>query len=244
MKFRLLLMLLLCARTAVAQEVSTAVVPVVGSVLGATMIRWKTDVELVNDTGRPTDVALELPLAPGLAEFFVTMSPGQTLRFPDIAQAFQLDHVLSPLRVTTSGRRTVTVRARVYALRDGEPPSPSQPLTVFVGPSFFPTRVLDNLAFSEEFRTNIGLVNFGEREAEFVLGLQRIPGRTIAVSRVGVRAGGMSHMSIQSLFPLITEGSGFNVVVETASRDTYAYASVIESSNHAGRFVAPRVGLR
>lgn len=244
MRVRLLLPLLLCARIAAAQETSTAVVPVVGSVFGATMVRWKTDVELVNDTGRPTDVALELPLAAGLAEFFVTMSPGQTLRFPDIAQAFQLDHVLSPLRVTTSGRRTVTVRARVYAVRGGGEPSPAQPLSVFIGPSFYPTRVLDNLAFSDEFRTNIGLVNFGEREAEFVLGLQRIPGRTIAVSTVRVRAGGMAHMSVQSLFPLITEGTGFNVVVETAARDTYVYASVIESANHAGRFVAPRVGLR
>lgn len=244
MRCRLLLALLLAAGSAAAQDVATAVVPAVGSVFGATMIRWKTDVELVNDTGREVVVALELPLAPGIAEMATTLSPGQRMRFPDVAQAFGLEHVLSPLVVRTLGRRSVTVRATAYAIRDGQEPSPPQPLSVFLGSSYFPTRILDGLAFSEDFRTNIGLVNFSEREAEFVLALQRIPGRTIAVSRLRVRAGGMAHASIQSLFPLITEGSGFSVVVETAARDTYVYASVIESASHAGKFIAPRVGLR
>ena len=244
MRVRLFMALLLAAGSMAAQEVSTAVVPVTGSVFGATMIRWKTDVELINDTGRATDVALELPLAPGLAEFAVTMAAGQTLRFPDIAQAFSLDDVLSPLRVTTSGRRSISVRASVYAIREGGEPSPMQPLSVFIGSPFAPSRVLDGLAFSQDFRTNIGLVNLGNREAEFVLALQRIPGRTMAVSQVRVHAGGIMHASIQSLFPLITDGSGFNVVVETSARETYVYASVIESATQAGRFIAPRPGAR
>lgn len=242
MRARLFMMLLLAAGTLTAQEVSTAVVPVVGSVFGATMVRWRTDVELINDTGRATDVALELPLAPGLAEFAVTMAAGQTLRFADIAQAFSLDRVLSPLRVTTSGRRSISVRASAYAIREGGEPSPVQPITVFIGSPFHPSRVLDGLAFSTDFRTNIGLVNLSNRDADFVLALQRLPGRTMAVSQVRVSAGGMLHASIQSLFPLITEGSGFNVIVETASRETYVYASVIESSSHTGRFVSPRPG--
>jgi len=244
MRVRLFMLLFLAAGSVAAQKISTAVVPVVGSVFGATMVRWKTDVELVNDTGRATDVALELPLAPGLAEFAVTMAAGQSLRFPDIAQAFSLEHVLSPLRVTTSGRRSVSVRASVYAIRDGGEPSPTQPLSVFIGSPFHPSRVLDGLAFSEEFRTNIGLVNLSDRDADFVLALQRLPGRTMAVSQIRVRAGSMAHASIQSLFPLITEGSGFNVIVETGARDTYVYASVIESTTHTGRFISPRPGAR
>lgn len=244
MRARFFMTLLLTAGSLAAQEVSTAVVPVVGSVFGATMVRWKTDVELVNDTGRAADVALELPLAPELAEFAVTMAPGQTLRFPDIAQAFSLDDVLSPLRVTTSGRRSISVRASVYAMREGGEPSPPQPLSVFIGSPFHPSRVLDNLAFSTDFRTNVGLVNLSDREADFLLALQRLPGRTIAVSQIRVRAGGMMHASIQSLFPLITEGSGFNVIVETGARDTFVYASVIESASHSGRFVSPRPGSR
>lgn len=238
------LAVLLSAAGSAAQDVASALVPVVGSVFGATMVHWKTDVEIANDTGLPVDVALELPCAPEQPVILLTLEPGQSQRFTDIAaQAFGLDNVLSPLRVRTAGRRSVRVRASVYAMRDGDSFfSEPQPLAVYVGPSFHPTRVLDGLAFSELFRTNIGLVNFAETDAMFVLALQRIPGRTIAMSPVVVAPGGIVHTSIQSLFPLITRGSGFSVVVETLTPETYVYASVIESETHAGRFVAARVG--
>ena len=246
MKCRVLLVLLALAGTSAAQEVATAVVPVVGNVFGATMVHWKTDVEIINDTGLPTDVALELPCAPDQPILLLTLAAGQSQRFTDItAQAFGIEHVLSPLRVTTSGRRSVSVRATAYAMRDdGSFFSPLQPLGVYVGPSFHPTRVLDGLAFGEDFRTTIGLVNFGERDADFLLALQRIPGRTLAVSRIRVASNGIVHSSIQSLFPLITDGGGFSVIVETLAPETHVYASVIESAEHAARFVPPRIGLR
>ena len=236
---------LAAALPAAAQEVATAVVPVAGSVFGATMVRWKTDVEIVNDTGQDVDFSMEMPLSPELAEMAASLPRGAVVRYPDVAgQLFGIDNILSPLVVRTFGRRSVTVRASVYAIRNDGQPSPPEPVAVAFGSSYYPVRVLDGLAFSEEYRTNIGLVNFGERDADFVLALQRIPGRSIAVSPVRVRAGSMIHMSIQSLFPLITSGSGFAVVVETPFPETYAYASVIESATHTGRFVAPRVGLR
>lgn len=237
---------LILAVPAAAQEVATAVVPVVGSIFGATMVHWRTDVEIVNDTGLPVDVALELPCAPEQPLILLTLAAGQSQRFSDIiGQAFGLEQVLSPLLVTTGGRRSVSVRASAYAMRDGGSfISPLQPIGVYVGPSFHPTRVLDGLAFSEDFRTNIGLVNLGSKDADFVLALQRIPGRTIALTRMRVHAGGITHSSIQSVFPLITEGSGFSVIVETLSPETHVYASVIESATHTGRFVAPRIGLR
>jgi len=244
MRIRLLVVLFLAAGPLAGQESATAIVPVVGSVFGATMVRWRTDVEIVNDTGQTVDVAIELPLAPESPVIVLTLGPGQLQRFTDIiGQAFGLDHALSPLRVTTAGRRSVTVRAAAYASRETEL-FPAQPLAVYIGSTFFPSRVLDNLAFSDDFRTNIGLVNMGEHDAHVVLALQRIVGRTIAVSHVRVPANSILHDSIQSLFPLITKGDGFSVVVETASRDTLVYASVIESANQAGKFIAPRVGLR
>jgi hypothetical protein len=246
MSCRLLLILLLTAGTSAAQEVSTAIVPVVGSVFGATMVHWKTDVEIINDTGRALDVGVEMPCAPGSPAIVLTLGAGETQRFTDITgQAFGIDQVLSPLRVTTEGRRSVTVRANVYAIRDGSPElSPVQSLGVYTGQAYAPTRILDNLAFSDAFRTNIGLVNLGEHDADFILALQRIPGRIMAVSRLRVNAGSMVHDSIQSLFPLISEGNGFSVVIETPARETYVYGSVVESANHAGRFVPARVGSR
>lgn len=242
--FRISVLLLLLAAAAGAQETSTTIVPVVGSVRGPATIEWKTDVEIINDTAFDTDVALELASAPGAPAIILSLAPGQVQRFTDIAgQAFGLASVLSPLRITTAGRRPVTVRATAYAIR-GDGISPAQPIDIYLAESYYPIRILDGLAFSEEYRTNIGLLNFGERGADFVLALQRIPGRNLAVVHAYVPAGALIHTSIQSIFPLITEGTGFSVVVETPFRETYIYASVIRSEDDAGTFIPQRVGVR
>src|SRR5688500_4197531 len=141
MKFRLLIGFLLFAATARAQNTATTVVPVVGSVFGPTMIRWLTDVELVNETGLEVDVALELPAGAGSPMVAFTLSPGQSQRFTDIVgQAFGLDSALSPLRITTAGRRALTVRAQAYAIRGGEI-SPPQTIVTYGADTYFPVRV-------------------------------------------------------------------------------------------------------
>lgn len=241
---RLLMLLALVAASAAAQEVTTTIVPVAGSVVGAGMVQWKTDVEIINDTAFETDVAIEMPAAPAAPVMILTLAPGQIQRFTDIVgQAFGLPSALSPLRITTAGRRALTVRAHAYPLTGTEPP-PMQPIAVFTGDVSYPVRVLDNLAFSNELRTNIGLLNFGDAPAVFVLALQRVPGRNLAVAHVAVDAGGLVHSPIQSIFPLITKGVGFSVVIESSMPLTYVYGSVIESPSHAAEFITPRIGAR
>lgn len=241
--YRLLFAVLLsCAMPARAQSVSTTIVPVVGNVIGVPG-RWLTDVEIANSGSVDVDVALELPAAPAASPLFFTLSPGQVQFFPDIVgQAFGLPAALSPLRITTNNRRGVAVRAQAYPML--RPDAPRQPLDVYNGEVWFPVRVLDGLAFSESYRTNIGLVNLGTAPADFTLALQRVPGRNVAITHVQVAPDSMTHTAIQALFPLITEGSGFSVVVESGTRDTYVYASVIESLTSAAKFVTPRVGAR
>jgi hypothetical protein len=237
-------LLFLLAASAGAQEVSTVIVPVAGNIIGPESIRWMTDIELSNDTALDLDVAIELSAAPDAPAFFLTLAPGQSQRYSDlVGQAFGIDGTLSPLRITTGGRRPVTVRAHAYALR-GLERSPLQPIDIYSTDTYFPLRVLDGLEFSDDRRTNIGLVNFGDQDVDFVLHVQRIAGRDIAVTPVRVRAGSMVHTSIQSLFPLIAKGSGFSVVVETGARDTHVYASVIENETNGARFIAPRLGSR
>ncbi|HEX8252453.1 MAG TPA: hypothetical protein VF846_04820, partial [Thermoanaerobaculia bacterium] len=155
--------------------------------------------------------------------------------------AFGMPSALSPLRITSSSRRGVTVRAQAYPMRD---PTAVQPIDVYQADVWFPVRVLDGLAFTDAFRTNVGLVNLGETTADFLLALQRVPGRNVAVTHVRVGADSMAHVSIQSLFPMITAGTGFSIVVETSARQTYVYGSVIESETSAARFVTPRIGMR
>jgi hypothetical protein len=236
------------AQQARAEQVTgsyaTAIVPVVGNLFGIGMARWKTDVAILNDTGLPVDVALELPLIVDAPAIFLTLAPGQVQRFSDIvAEAFGIDTAISPLRVTTGSRRSVTIVTNVYAVRE-ENVSPMQPIPVDFGSSFYATRMLDGLDFSDEYRTNIGLVNLGESDADFTIALERIPGRILALTHSRVSAGTMIHESIQSLFPMLTKGAGFSLVIETTSPSTYVYGSVVENATNAGRFVAPRIGAR
>lgn len=240
----LVIALSLLAGTSGAQEVTTTVVPVVGSTYGPTGIRWLTDVELANLTAFEVDVAVELAAVLDAPVFAFTLAPGQVQRFTDIVtQAFGLESALSPLRITNSGRRGVTVRASAYAVRGGEI-SPPQELAVYSSNAYFPIRVLDGLSFSEDFRTNVGLLNFGTADAEFTVALQRVPGRNVAITNLRVEPGALRHVAIQSLFPLITDGHGFSVVIETSARETYVYASVIENATNRATFITPRFGAR
>lgn len=239
----ILVFLAISTAAAAQQEVtSTAVVPVVGTVFGATQVLWKTDVELINETGGSVTVALELTSVPGAA-IILDLPPGAAQRFTDIVhQAFGVDLALSPLRVTTSGRRSVTVRATAYAVREGTV-SKLQPLATSYRSDYAPFRALDGLGFADDLRTNVGLVNFSDHEADFLLALQRIPGRDIAVTHIRLAPESLLHAPIQALFPLIPKGEHFRVVVETAVHDTYCYASVIDN-DHNGRFVPSRVTSR
>lgn len=223
---------------------TSTIVPVVGNVFGVGATRWITDVDIVNDTGGPVDVALELALAPDAPAMFLSLGPGQVQRLPDIMrQAFGIETGLSPLRVTTAGRRAVTVLASVRAVW-GTDVSPLQAIGVEPASAFFPTRILDGLAFTEDERTNVGLVNLSSVGADFLLALQRVAGRSVAVSHVHVPANTMIHDAIQNLFPMIAEGHGFSIVVETSEPETYVYASVIRSPSQEGRFVSSRVGVQ
>ncbi|HYR27895.1 MAG TPA: hypothetical protein VEU30_05485, partial [Thermoanaerobaculia bacterium] len=186
--------------------------------------------------------ALELTGVPGAA-IILDLAPGATQRFTDIVtQAFGVEYALSPLRVTTSGRRSVTVRATAYAVHPGGV-SKLQPLGTSYRSDWAPFRALDGLGFAEDLRTNIGLVNFSDRDADFLVALQRLPGRDLAVTRVRLGPEALLHISIQELFPLIPKGEHFRVVVETPVRETYVYASVIDSEQ-TGTFVQSRVTSR
>lgn len=243
MSYRLVIVMFLLALQGAAQETVTTIVPVVGNIPGVNG-RWLTDVELTNSGAFEADVAIELAAVADAPVFVFALAPGQSQRFTDIvAQAFGMPTALSPLRVTTAATRNVRIRASAYAVNaDGI--SVMQPLGVYAENTWFPLRVLDGLAFSEAWRTNIGIVNFGDQPADVLFALQKIPGRNVAVSPMRVPAGGVMHVPIQHIFPLISEGSGFSVLVETAARDTHVYASVVENATNRGQFVVPRIGVR
>jgi len=224
-------------------QTARVIVPVVGSITGVGGARWKTDVVLRNDLRTEATVSLSLPTAPDQPVIITSMPPGESLRFADVVnEAFGVESAISPLVVETLGNRSITVIATTYAIL-GTNISAPQPIAVQYGMPFTPFRFLSNLSFSDEFRTNIGLANLGDTPAEFVLALQRVAGRNLAVSRVNVPPNALLHVSLQTLFPLITNGNDFSVLIETPAADTFVYGSVIENATNAARFIQPAIGI-
>lgn len=218
----------------------SVLVPVVGSVSGANGVRWKTDVNLVNDMNHEITVAISLPTI-SAPVILLTLPPNSTQRFTDVAaEAFGLETALSPMEVQTLGRRSVRITASVYGQLGTEVFRP-EPIAIDYGNSYMPLRALHGLSFTDTFRTNIGIVNLGEHRAIITLALQRLEGRNVAVQRMTLEPNTMSHLAIQTLFPLITKGDDFTVLVESGSRDTYAYASVIENETNEAHFIQPAV---
>jgi hypothetical protein len=243
------LVTLFASRTLFAQArvtlptMTSVVVPVVGTVDGMNGYRWKTDVELHNDMPTEATVSLTLPTVPDQPAIITTVPPGESVSFTDvISQAFGIDTALSPLVVQTLGKRSIGIRAVVYGVRGTEVTTP-QPIAIDYGGSFFPQRVLPGLSFSDDYRTNVGVSNLGDHEAPFTVALQRIPGRNLAVAHFALPPDTLWHASIQSMFPLITSGSDFQLVIETSSPTTYVYASVIENQTNVARFVQPSIGV-
>lgn len=241
------LALLLGATAAAAQSaeqnppMSTVVVPVAGSVTGANDVRWRTDLELYNDSRTDVTVMLTMPVTPDANFIMLPIAPGAAVRLNDVAAALGVENGLSPLVVQTNQRRSVFIRAAAYGTR-GTEVFPPQAIPINYGSTYFPVRVLSDLSFSPEYRTNLGLVNLGQSVAEFVLALQRVPGRNLAVTRLSIPSNALWQMAIQQAFPLITNGDHFSVVVETAAAETYVYASVIENATNTARFVQPTLG--
>ena len=254
-RLMLIVALLLAAAIAAAQEPpveeaeppkAVVMVPVVGKVYGAGSVQWRTDVDLINTLGVNVMVQLTLPTAPGDQFLLFPLPPGATQRLPDVIGAFSMDRALSPLKVTTIGSpNSVRVNATVYAIKLDDPTAPvrTEPIAVMRGDPYFPVRMLYPLSFSDNFRTNVGLANLGETPALFTIGLQLVSGRNIAVTQITVPPGTLWHTSIQALFPLITKGDDFSLVIETGYRNTYVYASVIENATNEARFIEPSIAV-
>ena len=237
------ILLLLAATSATAADAPnvSVLVPIVGSIVGMNNVRWKTDVDLFNDSRFEANVMLSLPTAPDQPFIFITIAPGAAQHFSDIvASGFGMTEVLSPLKITTiESSRSVRVAATVYGIHDAEITRP-EPIAITYNATYFPPlRALSGLSFSDTFRTNIGLANLGEHEAIFTLALQRVPGRNVAVTRYRVSANALVHTSVQSLFPMITKGDDFTVLVETSAPDTYIYASVVDNETNETHFIQP-----
>lgn len=225
-------------------QMVTVVVPVVGSSIGPRNVRWKTSIELFNDMRSEATVTLSLPTAADQPIILLTIPAGGVQRFTDVVgDAFALDNLLSPLVVQTLGRRSVRVVANAYGIGPAGLTTP-QPIPVADPASFYPLRVLPGVSYSDSRRTNVGLVNLGEREAVFSIALRAQDGTTSGGIRAALPPNTMWHMAVQLLFPTIKPGDNYSILVETGARDTYVYGSAIDNATNEAQFIAAVVGSR
>ncbi|HVT04495.1 MAG TPA: hypothetical protein VHL58_14100 [Thermoanaerobaculia bacterium] len=215
-----------------------AVVPVIGSVPGVGNCEWRTDVALSNGVGRTVQVVLSMVGAPNEPFLLIELRPGETSLFTDIArQTFGVTGVLAPLVIETLGARSVSVGATAYAVRGNDISEP-EVLPVMYRQSHPLMETLTPLTFNDTFRANVGMGNIGDVPVTFVIALQRIAGRNLATTKVQVGPRSLLHVSIQSLFPLLSEGDDVALVVQEPAAGAYVYGSVIANATNNARFVS------
>lgn len=217
----------------------SVVVPLVVNVRGIGDVEWRTELLLRNDTSSDMDVALTLTGVPGEPFFFTTMASGESIALSDpVVETFGLVRAMSPMTVTTAGARSVSISSSIVGYAGGQRLRP-QPLSPLYTSAYAALRSLSGLEISESFRTNIGLVNFGEAPASFSLALQRIAGRNVATAALSVAGNSVLQLPLQTLFPLMGNDKGLTVIVDASSPQTFCYASVLDNTTQQPRLVSP-----
>ena len=240
MLFALLLSLFAIGAGAQDMTVSEAIVPVVGSIRGLGNVVWTTDVALRNTLPQDVEVVLSLVGVPEDPFLFTTIRAGDTIAFQDISrQTFGVFGRLAPLRVQTLAGTSVTVAAVVHGMTVEGLTEP-EVLTVQYGPFRPMLFTIPALSVSEQFRTNIGLVNPSDTEAVAILALQKVPGRNLGVVAQNIPPRSHTQIPLDTIFPLMTEGENVSVVVELTNPASYVYASVVSNSTHNARYLGPR----
>jgi len=224
--------------TAVAQEFSQAVVPVVSNVIGVGGVQWKCRVEIRNDFNYPLEIFVSLPGVEGTF-YQQALDPGQVIGFNDVVfELFGLRGVISPLMVQTTGRRSATVIATTYGIYDGSSTIPQYTPTVY-GKGQHWVGMLRGLTVNSNFRSNIGMANLSEQSAPFTASLQLVTGRNVAVAEINIPSFTNIQVSALSLFPLVSEAADFSIVIDSPSPEAYAYGVVIRNKSNDSRYVPP-----
>lgn len=224
-----------------SEEMTRAVLPIVGKVEGLDGTRWDTEIRLLNLSGAATDVTLEFfPAGPGGHDAprltrNLTVDDGEHLALSGWASVFPGagEAGLGAMRVVST-RAIVTV-ARIYndqrAIGNGT-------YGQFVPAQRIGTRVsgaLPMLANSRGpggFRTNIGWFNdsgssVSAKFRAYVPG--GTPGTAVATAVRSIASYSQSQESLNELFPDLESYDNLYVTWESTNGPLYVYASVIDN---------------
>lgn len=224
-----------------AQEedpVYRSVVPVVGHTMGIGDVEWRSHLAMTNPNSGEVTVGLTL-MGGGEPFYFTTLAPGQTVVLGElVGNVLGSPGVISILEVLSMGAGPVSVGVEVFGYKEGELVS-QQSVPVYESSLPFVSERLSGLVVNEQFRTNLGIANGGDEPANVSLALQRIDGRTIASVIVSIGGRSLLHESLQSYFPLLTEGTDLTVIADVSRPEVIVYGSVVSNRTHEARFIAP-----
>jgi len=234
----LFIAILLCPAAVMGQGAKKHrfVVPVAGSVRGVGDVVWQTDVMLRNRAAVDIEIMVA-PLASPDQLMLTTLPAGEELLLSDVGATFALNR-LSAIVVESTGDTPVEVQVQVYGIHP-ERITPTLGIPIINLDQRARSLRLDSLALSKTQRTNIGLLNLGDSPVLVTLALQRAGGRNLAVHSVTLAPNALLHAPLQTWFPLVQEGTGLSLLIDTGQQNVYGYACVVQNANDSATFVAP-----
>jgi hypothetical protein len=229
-------------------EEHVLVVPAVAHTAGAHGTFFRTDLKIFNLFTIPVDADLTLLTDAGDLKRMVSVriEPNQVLALDDVVLSqFGLDNASGALEIScyrpllaTSRTYTTTADGGTYGQR-----IPAERWLASAGANVFlagASRTLLYLAKSDDFRSNLGLVEVLGMEADVVLEMFDETGSLIASGSVSLPR--FSHRQLNDVFELLgapaREHAGATVTVSGHAR-IFTYGSVVDNRSSDATYVRP-----
>lgn len=216
-------------------------IPVAAHVDGENGTRWRTSLEVLNQSDVEVEIRIDLLPAGrdntgGGVQRTVLLPGGSARRFDDVVDTLFDANGIATLRLTPSGGPvSASSRTATGAAEGGGSYGqgiPAVPRSQMAAPA--ETRILIGLAQRDSdprlVRTNVGIVNVGDQSAEFELDFTHDDGTPIGSTTVEVPASSVTQtfMPIADLTDHPVDNAVVRVRALTSGVDWYAYASVVD----------------
>jgi hypothetical protein len=209
-------------------------VPGIAHAPGANDTRWRSSLSVFNPNERTADLDITFRTASGSTVQWAAVPPGATLEWTDVVRdLFGENSSLSGAVEVVSSRRVI-VTARTFNLSDvgtfGQylPGCRAEDALVFGGVGYLP-----QIKGGDDFRTNIGLINFGHSECTVSVTLHDELGRQIG-SPLTLTVEPAAWSQTNDVFAEADAGScrvgHATVEVLTPGCSVWAYASVVDQA--------------
>lgn len=203
-------------------------VPIAGHTAGAGGARWQTDLAIVNACAVPLPVEIQLNTAEGSHTKAFVISAGAHQFLEDVVGDMVSTDAIGALRIRVEG--TMAIDARTWDASGAD--RNAQPQATLTSADGFGTGsrlVLPLLAQNAQARTNIGVLNMGDDQAEVSIELRDANGGAIGSYELEI-APGQVVLDLRPFFDRFSRNGlprAYAVVTVTSGSLVYPFASVV-----------------